>query len=240
MFRRVVAALPLRTGLCGQGKAVLPRRAVGLPIGKAGIVGIHDRGGLRRQTGEQLALRPHDGFDRTEFTHVRAPGHRHHANVWRRQRGQAGDFAHMIRAHFDHGEAVFAAEFEQGQRHANVVVQIAFGRQRGASGGTHRGQQLFDRGFPRTAGDGHDLRRAGATPALRDGVQGGERISHDELRQRNFRQESAHHRRHRTAFERGGQMIVAIEAFAAEGEKEVARLKAAGVGAGAHHRLRRR
>ena len=71
-------------------------------------------------------------------------------------RAELCDFARVVHPEFDHADAVFAAQAQDGQRHANVVVQVALRGQRRAvrrmqmqDGSNH----LRDRGFAVAAGD---------------------------------------------------------------------------------------
>ena len=79
--------------------------------------------------------------------------HQRHGGLY--HRAETGDFAGVVHAEFDHADAVFAAQAQHGQRHANVVVQVALGGQRRAvrrmqmqDGSNH----LRDRGFAVAAG----------------------------------------------------------------------------------------
>ena len=65
------------------------------------------------------------------------------------QTGQIVDFARMIHAQLDHAYAVAAAQTQQGQRHTNLVIQIAL-RGQGripCIGAQDAGNHLRDRGF---------------------------------------------------------------------------------------------
>jgi hypothetical protein len=84
----------------------------------------------------------------------------------------------MVHAHLDRGVAVRRAQPQQGQRHADVVVQVAFGGQHGGParfGGQNRGQHFLHRGLAVAAGDGgnlagmrwHDARRPSRPSACR-------------------------------------------------------------------------
>ena len=69
---------------------------------------------------------------------------------------EPGDFAGVVHAEFDHPDAVLAAQTQHGQRHADVVVQIALRRQRCTIRGMHMQDgrnHLRDRGFAVAARD---------------------------------------------------------------------------------------
>lgn len=70
--------------------------------------------------------------------------------------GQAdgvGDFTETRSAQFDHGRGVFRRQFDQGQRDAEVVVQVATGRQHRTARAQDAREHFLDRGL--AAGTGY-------------------------------------------------------------------------------------
>jgi len=58
-----------------------------------------------------------------------------------------GDFADARSTQLNHRRRVFRGQFEQGQRSAEVIVQVATGRQDRTARAQDAGQQFLDRGF---------------------------------------------------------------------------------------------
>ena len=84
--------------------------------------------------------------------------------------GQQRQFAKMVHTHFNDGIAVFFIQFQQSQRQADMVVEIAGGRQHSfiaESMTQYAGQHLFHRRFTGRAGNAEDKRIHIFTPRLR-------------------------------------------------------------------------
>ena len=157
--------------------------------------------------------------------------------------GQYSRFARMVHAEFKHGQLMLRVQAEQRERQADVVVEIAGGRQAGVF--THglredRGDHLLDRGLAVAARHGDDGNRELAAPAggklaepeARVGdsqhghigdIQGGSRCA----RHQHGSSATRHHL---------GQEIVRIETLADQRDEQVARLDGAAVGRHAQDR----
>ena len=70
--------------------------------------------------------------------------------------GKRVDFARMVGAGFNDGEIVFGLDFQQGERHTDVIVEIALREKRVVSRGNHGGSELFRGGFAIGSGDLQD------------------------------------------------------------------------------------
>ena len=96
----------------------------------------------------------------------------------RGERGERGDLARMVHAELDHRGAVGGAQAEQGQRHADMVVEVAGGRMGGVAepGAQQRGGHLGDGGLAVAAGDGDQLAFMAPAPGGGERLQRGQRI----------------------------------------------------------------
>ena len=85
----------------------------------------------------------------------------------------------MVHTHFNNGIAVFFVQFQQSQRQADMVVEIAGSCQHGfiaESMTQYAGQHLFHRRFAGRAGNAKDKRIHIFTPRLRQFLQRHKRI----------------------------------------------------------------
>ena len=159
------------------------------------------------------------------------------------QSSEIGDFARMVHAHLDHRGAVKVAQLEQGQRQADVVVQIAARGQhrllaeavptrlRTQDGGAH----LLDRGLAVAAGDADQRHGKACAPGRGQRPEREPGVVHDQQRQRRIRVRcrpgGIDHRRRCTGLGRGGNEIVAVEALAAQRDEELSGCQRTAVGA---------
>ena len=81
-------------------------------------------------------------------------------------------FVPVVHAHFDDGEDVFIAAAQQGQGDAEVVVQVAAGREGGADGFEDAGAELLRRGLAVAARDADQRARIGLTVAAAEVGEG--------------------------------------------------------------------
>ena len=73
-------------------------------------------------------------------------------NIGVGNRGQVGNLTAVIRTHFDNRKLVTLLQFEQGQRHADIVVQISPGRERRGLAPQNLVQHFLDRRLAVAAG----------------------------------------------------------------------------------------
>ncbi len=145
---------------------------------QGGVIAVDDRQPIGGQGGDQLGLgRNHPGQigqhlgvlfgNRGDDPDVRAGQPAEQAQLT----GTAG-------AHLQDQDVFRAVGAQQGQRQADLVVQIAQGGQAWFVGGAHLGQQFFCRRLAVAAGDTDDPGgQAGAVPG-RQILEGGQRIGH--------------------------------------------------------------
>ena len=145
-------------------------------------------------------------------------------------RGRAeSDFPVPIGAHLDYREAMPGFELQQGQGHADGIVQIGAGRQAFAFERQNRAQHLLDRGLALAAGNGKHPGRGTLAIHACDPRQRQTGICDEQLRQI-FAGNPADHRTRRSAALRLGNELVAVEVLAAESDEQLARTQSAGVG----------
>ena len=146
--------------------------------------------------------------------------------------GQIGDFAGMVHAQLDHADLVRSAQAQQRQRHADVVVEIAFGRQsRLRFPGPQNGRDhLRDRGFPVASGDGNQRQAELRTPAGGKLAQRQPGVSDFETGQPGLRQTVLGDGCHGALRPGLRQKFMRIEMLALERHEQVAGLQAARVG----------
>ncbi|MNT06651.1 hypothetical protein D3C72_1413280 [compost metagenome] len=119
---------------------------------------------VKIENGDAIGIQPFDdlalGFDdfvrAAELADVGGPGIVENGHVRPGQADGVGNFTQARGAQFDHGSGVFRCQFEQGQRHAEVVVQVATGRQHRTTGAQNARKHLLDRGLAAGTGDGRD------------------------------------------------------------------------------------
>jgi hypothetical protein len=100
------------------------------------------------------------------------------------QVGQVGDLAGMVHAQLDHADLVRGLQPQQSQRHADVVVQIAFGGQ-GALGlpGPQDGRDhLGDGGLAVAAGHADQGQAALRAPGCGQCAQRSQAVGHLDAR----------------------------------------------------------
>jgi hypothetical protein len=143
---------------------------------------------------------------------------------------QVIDFAGVVHAHLDHRGAMRVAQPEQGQRHADVVVQVAAGGQYAGVGTAEVGAQdggahFLDRGLAIAACDTQQGYRKAAAPGRRELPQRQARIVHGEQRQARIGPRPA--RLDQRPGSPGGKhvahVVVTIETFALERDEQHAR-----------------
>ena len=75
----------------------------------ARIIAIEYRPAVGRQRAKQRAMLARGAFERAEGIQVRCSDVGHYGDTWRKERGQALDFAKAIRAELQHREAILIA-----------------------------------------------------------------------------------------------------------------------------------
>jgi hypothetical protein len=148
-------------------------------------------------------------------------------------RSQLRDLARMIHAQLDDCGLVRGFQPDQRQRHADVVIQVAAGRQvlLGTELGGQDGRDHFlDRGLAIAAGDAYDRDVELAPPVRADLAERRAGIGHHQRRQREAGRQLFYH--HGSDAARGDivQEVMRIETLAAQGDEELAGTGFAAVG----------
>ncbi len=231
-----------------------PRRLghdVGLPLQREGERGSR-AGHLLPQRRERVVGREHRDTERPQRLDHRAVLARYRlharhellvlalrvvdqADGGRGDGGELGDLADMVHAELDDaGEVpglVVLAQAQQRQRHADVVVQVAFGREGriGLPGAQDRRDHLRDRGLAVAAGHRDQRKVAAPSPSRRQLAEGAPRVGHLQAGQAGFGQPVFGHACNRAGLFRLREEIVRVEPLALQRDEEVARPQAARV-----------
>lgn len=206
----------------------------GLPGVEGLVVQVQHGGAVGGQPFEYLALRLDDLLRSAELADMGGAGIGDDRHVRAGQLDRVGDLADARGAQFDHCATVLRRQLQQGQRYAEVVVQIATGSQHrlGIAGlGTQdAGEHLLDRGL--AAGARHGRQRAGElAPVQRaQSPQGRTGIAHQQLRQGRVGDFALHQRSHRALGGNLGEIVVAVETRPTQGNEQLAGPDGATVG----------
>src|ERR1019366_2437250 len=131
--------------------------------GDAQIVGIEDGDAVGRQSFDQFPLGGGDALDGIEELHVGVADVGDYPDVGFGDGGELADFSGMVHADLDDAYVAGVGQAKQGERHADVVVEIAIGFANDGKGGLQQVRDgVFGGGFARAAGHGDDR----ATPLL--------------------------------------------------------------------------
>jgi hypothetical protein len=151
-----------------------------------------------------------------------------------RQARQVGNLAGVVHAHLDHRGAMRRLKTQQHQRQADVVVEVARGRQHGefgvvavgpGLGAQDRGGHLLHRGLAVAAGDADQRDVETGAPRGTEGTQRQARIGDHQQRQAGratFGPRRVDHRRRGTAFGRNLEERVAVEVLALQRDEQLA------------------
>ena len=171
-----------------------------------------------------------DAFQRAKSGEVRRRGVGDDGDVGADEGGERGDFARVVRADFDDGVAVFVGKAQQGERHADVVVEVALGGQGLSLLLQETLQDFFAGGFAVGAGDGNEGGTAAFAAVTSQGGERREAVFDDDLRQVDVTSRFDDSGNGTARF-CGFQIVRAVEVFAFEGDEERARRQLAAVGA---------
>ena len=188
-----------------------------------------------RQGADHRAVFTCDGFHgghEFEVLTLRVVDQRHR---WLRHGRQFGDLAGVVHAQLNHAQLMTCAQTQQGQRHANVVVEIAFsGKRLLALEGAQDGRDhLRHRGLAVAAGHRHQRQRELGTPAGGQAAQGSLAVAHLQARQAGLKQSVLSQRGDGATGTGLRQKIMRIKALAFERHKQVTGAQAARVGVNA-------
>ena len=213
-----------------EGVGVLrPVTELVLPARGGGVVEVQDYRAVA--VGVDFAFGGNDAFEAAEAGKVRRGDVGNQRHVGAGERGQLRDFAGVVRAHLYHRIAVFVSEAQQGKRYADVVVEVADGGEGLPACLQQPLQHFFGAGFAVAAGDGEKLCLAACAAVAGECLQRGAGVGDDDLRQVHVWPVFGDDGGNGAAFFRRRQEVFATEVFAAQSDKQFARLQAAAVGA---------
>ena len=153
----------------------------------------------------------------------------------------ARDLAGMVHAELDHRGAMRRAQAQQGQRQADVVVEVAFGGEAGVAlpGAEDGGDHLRHRRLAVAAGHRHQRQIEALPPGRRELTEGETGIGHLEPGQAGLGQAALGQRGDGAGRLGLGQEVVRVEALAAQGDEQIAGPNGAGVAVHPNERKRR-
>lgn len=132
------------------------------------------------------------------------------------------DVAGVAGSHFYDGQFVLGAQAQQGEGHADVVVQVAFGVEYVVALRQHGGQQFLGRSLAVGAGDADDARAHLPAVVVGQLLQGFQTVVHEEVAVVSLRSVLGFvdHGVSASGFERAGGKSISVERFAFQGDEE--------------------
>ena len=205
------------------------RRRAATPLPGKWLVGI-DNGKLPgTQTVKYFSLGGGHVLDTAETLQMGRPGVQQQGHRGLTEFTQPANIAGSGGTHFHHRKLDARLQPQQGQWHADFIVEITLGREGSAALGQHRAHHILDRGFTATAGDRHQRPLEEGAVVGPKPTQGDLGILHLQQRQR-CSHRPAHQRRDGARQPGPLQEIMTIEILAPQSHKQFARAQRAAVG----------
>ncbi len=135
-------------------------RPAGMAFAEAGdarVVGIQYGDSIGRQPFDQFTLRGGNAFDGIEELHVGVADVGDHTDVGFGDSGKPADFSRVVHAYLDDSGAAPIGQAKQGQRHTDVVIEIAGSLAHGQFCFQQVRDCILGRGLARTARHGDHL-----------------------------------------------------------------------------------
>ena len=214
-------------GVLGRAEARDGRGGVAGHGHHRGVVDVQQRMPIRRQRLDELALGARDGVEGPGALEVYRPDVEHDARARVRPRAEQRDLARGVHAVLDHCALGVGPQFEQAERHADLVVVVQLAGPHPESPGKDRGSHELRRRLTHVARDAYHLGgRQGVAPRRSQRLQRGERVVDDEHRgaldaRRVARHRAEQHAR-RAAPDRVGGELRAVGVLAGQADEEVA------------------
>ena len=187
-----------------------------------GIIVVDHRDAGRVEPCHHLAFGARHALEAAEALEVLRAGVGDHADLRARHGHQRADVAGAVGAHFDDGAVLGAAQPQQRQRHAQVIVQVAARRQAGATLREDRAQHFLGGGLAIAARHAQHRAAVGAAPGA---ARAGERafnVAHQDLGQRHV-DHAAYDRAGRAGGGGGGDELMAVGARAGQRQEQIPR-----------------
>ncbi len=185
------------------------------------------------QAFEDLALGLDDLLRAAELADVGGTGVVDDDHLRPGQADGVADLADARGTQFDHCGAVLRGDLQQGQRCAEVVVEVATGGMHRPAGTQDRGEHFLDRGLAAGAGDGHHRLVEGCTIQRAELAKRHAAVGDHQLRQVDIGDFALDQRGDGPFGLHIGQVVMAIEARPAEGDEQLTGSDAAAVDADA-------
>ncbi len=132
------------------------------------VVAVEDGDAVGGNPGEKLGFGAENPFDRAEALEVRASDVGDDRDTWAEQLRQQLDLAEVVGADLDDAHGLVTPALQNGQRHTDVVVEIALRSPHGTERFERSARQILRRGLAVRPGDGH---HGGAMPRKRGARQ---------------------------------------------------------------------
>ena len=116
-----------------------------------------DHAAIGSHTLVKFGLGSNDAFERTEAQQMRLADIGDESEVGMNDGAEFGNVHRVVGTHLDDGKFVLRLHLEEGQRHADLIVQIAFGGQHVELSTKHRADQFLGRGLAIRSSDANDL-----------------------------------------------------------------------------------
>ena len=208
------------------------------------VVSRKHRRAVRGQRRQHRPVLPRHGFHRCHELQVLALGVVDQGHRGPSQISQVGDFTRVVHAQLNHGQRVPCPQAKQGERHTDVVVEVALSRQYpigtartfGASGSQDGGDHLRDGGFAVGAGHGDQRQRELRTPACGQRAQRQRGVGHLDATEARCGQATMGDGSSCATGLDLGQEIIGVKAHAFEGDEQIALSEAARIGVDAAQR----
>ena len=215
---------------CAQAKIQHGCRAgATAPVTGPGQVGIDNRAIALAEAIEYLALGGGDIVQAAKALQVCRHGVEQQRDTGPAELTQPGDIARLCRAHLNHREFDTGFQREQGQRHADFIVEVALGSQGPAALRQHGAHHILDRGFAAAAGNRHQRPLEQRPVVGAKAPQRDEGVGNPQLGQ-GIVCDLADQRGDRASRGNLVEVIVAVEVLTLEGYKQIARCQAPAVG----------
>ena len=142
---------------------------------------------------------------------------------------QEVDLPLVVSAHFDDGHLQPGRHGQQGQRHSNMVVQVALGGVQAVMAAQHGCQQFFRGRFTVTAGNGDHRYEELPAVMARQLLKGLQAVVHQDIAAALHRRRIVDNGISGAGIQGGGGELVSVEPLALNGKKQAAAFHFAGV-----------
>ena len=222
--RVILQAHPQHPSLPDSSESLLQQR----------VAGGDDHHPLRMKGSRDLALGGGDGLATAQPPDVGGADVGDHSHIRFGAAGQAGDLPRSAHAHLNHQSGMVRTRSQHGEGHADVVVVVAVTGLNCPQRRQHSPNQLPGRGLAGGTGHGHQGQAELTAVQQRQLLVGRQGVIHPPVQQSGRKRRCPVQRHHSPLPPQRRQLLekaVTIEAFPHQGNKEIAGLQLAAVGA---------